>query len=216
MARPFMFAALCQRAYALKHSLAESKNSEKIFVSRGITVYTDDITIFVDIFQFWLKLSKNNTLHGDRRMFVSTCVINVLLITRVTNILVLNSITVVTGGTVVTLLLWLNWFSKLPVLWFCYCARTVLICGYILSCVLSVFLSTLLQSMKREKPTRCNNQMFIINFCLNMFRVSLCPSSGEQRTCYCIWCVLVWFCWMQLVAVVGRCVVGCEHYEVFC
>ena len=44
MARPFMFAALCQRAHPLKHSLAESifvslspKNSEKkIFVSRKI------------------------------------------------------------------------------------------------------------------------------------------------------------------------------------
>jgi len=33
--------------------------------------------------------------------------------------------------------------------------------------------------------------MFIINFCLNMFRASSCPSSGEQRPCYCIWCVLV-------------------------
>jgi hypothetical protein len=54
--------------------------------------------------------------------------------------------------------------------------------------------------------------MFIINFCLNMFRASLCLSSGEQRLCYCIWCILVWFCWMWLVAVVGRCVVGCEHY----
>jgi len=27
--------------------------------------------------------------------------------------------------------------------------------------------------------------------------------------------VLVWFCWMWLVAVVGRCLVGCEHYEGF-
>jgi hypothetical protein len=30
--------------------------------------------------------------------------------------------------------------------------------------------------------------MFIINFCLNMFRASLCPSSEEQRPCYCIRC----------------------------
>jgi hypothetical protein len=28
--------------------------------------------------------------------------------------------------------------------------------------------------------------------------------------------VLFWFCWMWLVAVVGRCVVGCNHYEGFC
>ena len=33
--------------------------------------------------------------------------------------------------------------------------------------------------------------MFIINFCLNMFRASLCASSGEQRPCYCIWCVVL-------------------------
>ena len=33
--------------------------------------------------------------------------------------------------------------------------------------------------------------MFIINFCLNMFRASLCPSSGEQRPCYCIWCIVL-------------------------
>ena len=27
-----------------------------------------------------------------------------------------------------------------------------------------------------------------------MFRVSLCPSSGEQDVCYCMWCaVLIWF-----------------------
>ena len=26
--------------------------------------------------------------------------------------------------------------------------------------------------------------------------------------------VLRWFCWMWLVAVVGRCLVGCEHCEV--
>jgi glycerol-3-phosphate acyltransferase PlsY len=28
--------------------------------------------------------------------------------------------------------------------------------------------------------------------------------------------VLFWFCWMWLVAVVGHCVVGCEHCEGFC
>ena len=44
---------------------------------------------------------------------------------------------------------------------------------------------------RERKPTRCNNQVFIINFCLNMFRASLCPSSGEERPCYCIWCVVL-------------------------
>ena len=27
--------------------------------------------------------------------------------------------------------------------------------------------------------------------------------------------VLFWFCWMRLVAVVGRCLVGCDHCEGF-
>jgi len=43
--------------------------------------------------------------------------------------------------------------------------------------------------------------MFIINFCLNMFRTSLCPYSGEQIHCYCIWCVV-----LVLLVVVGS---GC-------
>jgi hypothetical protein len=58
-------------------------------------------------------------------------------------------------------------------------------------------------SVKREKTNRCNNQMIIINFCLNMFRASICPSSGEQRLCVTAFVVLFWFCWMWLVAVVG-------------
>ena len=28
--------------------------------------------------------------------------------------------------------------------------------------------------------------------------------------------MLLWFCWMWLVAVDGRCLAGCEHYEGFC
>ena len=68
--------------------------------------------------------------------------------------------------------------------------------------------------VKREKiPKRRNNHMFIINFCLNMFRASLCSSSGEQGPCVTAYGVLRWFCWMWLVAVVGRCVVGCEHSQ---
>ena len=69
---------------------------------------------------------------------------------------------------------------------------------------------------RERKPTRCDSQMFIINFCLNMFRGSLCPSSGEQRPCVTAYDVLRWFCWMWLVAVVGCCVVGCEHCGGYC
>ena len=65
---------------------------------------------------------------------------------------------------------------------------------------------------ERKKPTRCNNQMFIINFCLNMFQhhYAHLQENKDHVTAY---SVLRWFCWMWLVAVVGRCVVGCEHCE---
>ena len=57
-------------------------------------------------------------------------------------------------------------------------------------------------SVKREKKsTKRNYQMFIINFCLDMFRAPLCPSSGEQRPCYCMWCTA-----LVLLDVVGS---GC-------
>ena len=36
----------------------------------------------------------------------------------------------------------------------------------------------------------------------------------ENKTCVTARGVLRWFCWMWLVAVVGRCVVGCEHFTV--
>jgi len=32
----------------------------------------------------------------------------------------------------------------------------------------------------------CQFQMLIIDYSLDMFRASLCPSSGEKTTCYCI------------------------------
>ena len=44
---------------------------------------------------------------------------------------------------------------------------------------------------RERKPTICKNQMFIINFCPNMFRASLWPSSGEQRPCVTAYGVLL-------------------------
>jgi len=38
----------------------------------------------------------------------------------------------------------------------------------------------------------------------------------ETKTCVTARGVLRWYCWMWLVAVVGRCVVGCEHCEGYC
>ena len=46
------------------------------------------------------------------------------------------------------------------------------------------------QNMKREDQQDATIRCLLLA-CLNMFRASLCPSSGEQRPCYCIWCVLV-------------------------
>ena len=35
--------------------------------------------------------------------------------------------------------------------------------------------------MKREDQQDATNRYFFINFCLNMFRASLCPTSGETK-----------------------------------
>ena len=45
---------------------------------------------------------------------------------------------------------------------------------------------------EREYQKDATILMFIINYCLNMFRASLCPSSGEQRPCITAYGVLRW------------------------
>ena len=58
------------------------------------------------------------------------------------------------------------------------------------------------QIVKSErKPTRCNSKDVYYQHFLNMFRASLCPSSGEQDVCYCTWCAT-----LVLLDVVGS---GC-------
>ena len=68
----------------------------------------------------------------------------------------------------------------------------------------------------REKTNKMQQLDVYYQHFLNMFRSSLCPSSGEQRPCVTARGVLRWFCCMWLVVVVGRCVVGCEHCEGYC
>jgi len=63
-----------------------------------------------------------------------------------------------------------------------------------------------------RKPTRCNNQMFIINTFSTCFGHHY-AHLRENKTCVTARGVLRWYCWMWLVAVVGHCVVGCEHCE---
>jgi len=67
----------------------------------------------------------------------------------------------------------------------------------------------------REKTNKMQQLDVYYQHFFNIFRASLCPSSGDQNVCYACG-VLHWFCWMWLVAVVGRCVVGCEDFECYC
>jgi len=54
----------------------------------------------------------------------------------------------------------------------------------------------------REKKTNKMQQLDVyFQQFLNMFRASLCPSSGEQDVCYCMWCAA-----LVLLDVVGS---GC-------
>jgi len=66
------------------------------------------------------------------------------------------------------------------------------------------------QSVKREK-----NQQDAKIRCLLLTSVSTCfghhcAHLQENKDRVTAFGVLLWFCWMWLVAVVGRCVVGCE------
>ena len=44
------------------------------------------------------------------------------------------------------------------------------------------------QSVKRKKTNKMQQLDVYYQLLSQMFRASLCPSSGEQRPCYCIWC----------------------------
>jgi glycerol-3-phosphate acyltransferase PlsY len=66
------------------------------------------------------------------------------------------------------------------------------------------------QNMKRE------DQQDAAIICLILTSVSTCfghhyAHLQENKGHVTAFGVLFWFCWMWLVAVVGRCVVGCEH-----
>jgi hypothetical protein len=68
------------------------------------------------------------------------------------------------------------------------------------------------QSVKRERE----NQQDATIRCLLSTSVSTCfghhyAHLRENKDRVTAFSVLLWFCWMWLVAVVGRCVVGCEH-----
>ena len=67
------------------------------------------------------------------------------------------------------------------------------------------------QNMKRE------DQQDATIRCLLLTSVSTCfvhhyAHLQENKGPVTAFSVLFWFCWMWLVAVMGRCLVGCEHY----
>ena len=74
------------------------------------------------------------------------------------------------------------------------------------------------QSVKREK-----NQQYATIRCVLLTYVSTCfgyhyAYLQENKDRVTAFGVLLWFCWLWLVAVVGLCLVGCgcEHCEGFC
>ena len=75
-------------------------------------------------------------------------------------------------------------------------------------------------TVHREQSMKTENQQDATIRCLLLTSVSTCFGHHyvhlqENKGPVTAFGVLFWFCWMWLVAVVGRCVVGCEHYEGF-
>ena len=73
----------------------------------------------------------------------------------------------------------------------------------------------------REKNMKKEDQKDAAIRCLLLTSVSTCfghhyAHLQENKGPVTAFAVLFWFCWMWLVAVVGRCLVGCEHCEGFC
>ena len=72
-----------------------------------------------------------------------------------------------------------------------------------------------------SKVWREKNQQDLTIRCLLLTSISTCLGHHyahlqENKGPVTAFGVLFWFCWMWLVAVVGRCLVRCEHYEGFC
>ena len=76
-------------------------------------------------------------------------------------------------------------------------------------------------SVHREQNMKREDQQDATIRCLLLTSVSTCfghqyAHLQEIKSPVTAFGVLFWFCWMWLVAVVGRCLAGCEHYEGFC
>jgi hypothetical protein len=66
------------------------------------------------------------------------------------------------------------------------------------------------QSLKREDQQDATIRSLLstsVSTCFGHYYANLQESKGPVTA----FCVLFWFCWMWLVAVVGRCLAGCEQ-----
>ena len=73
-------------------------------------------------------------------------------------------------------------------------------------------------TVRREQSMNTEDQQDAAIRCLLLTSVSTCIGHHyahlqENTGAVTAFGVLFWFCWMWLVAVVGRCLAGCEHYE---
>jgi len=76
-------------------------------------------------------------------------------------------------------------------------------------------------TVHREQIIKKKNQQDVTIRCLLLTSVTTCfghhyAHLQENKGSVTAFGVLLWFCWMWLVAVDGRCLAGCDHYEGFC
>jgi len=76
-------------------------------------------------------------------------------------------------------------------------------------------------TVHREKNMKREDQQDATIRCLLLTPVSTCfghhyAHLQENKGPVTAFGVLFWFCWMWLVAVVGRCLAGCDYYEGCC
>ena len=76
-------------------------------------------------------------------------------------------------------------------------------------------------TVHREQNLKKEDQQDATIRCLLLTSVSTCfghhyAHLQENKGLITAFRVSFWFCWMWLVAVVGPCLAGCDHYERFC
>ena len=78
-----------------------------------------------------------------------------------------------------------------------------------------------LNTKQKQWDMKTEDQQDVTIRCLLSISVSTCfghhyAHLQENKGPVTAFGALFWFCWMWLVAVVVRCLAGCDHYEGFC